>query len=121
MFFVAKKSGQLRLIIDCRTLNQRLRKPPKTALATSAAFCELFIPAEESLRFSSHDVSDCFYQFAVPPWLRKILGLRAVRAGDVGVYELNGVRLCPDDMIIPVLNVLPMGFPVLYIGRSKPT
>ena len=29
LFCVAKKSGQLRLIVDCRPLNQLLKSPPK--------------------------------------------------------------------------------------------
>jgi hypothetical protein len=42
-FAVAKTSGRQRLIIDCRKLNQCLRPPPKTRLATCGAFSELCV------------------------------------------------------------------------------
>eukprot|EP00973_Karenia_brevis_P070802 9841583-Karenia_brevis.AAC.1 len=45
VFCVAKKNGKLRLIVDCRCVNQRLRLPPKTRLASCAAFCEVHIPS----------------------------------------------------------------------------
>ena len=37
-------------------------------------------------------------------------GLRPARAGDVGVSEINGTQLRFDDMIVPLMTVLPMGF-----------
>ena len=41
VFVVSKKSGRLRLIIDCRRLNQRLKRPPRTPLVSSVAFGEV--------------------------------------------------------------------------------
>ena len=65
LFTVSKKSGKQRLIIDCRRLNQRMRVPPRTPLASSCAFGELS-SAESGLYFASHDVADCFYNFRIP-------------------------------------------------------
>ena len=38
IFFVSKKSGQLRLIFDTRLLNQHLGQPPNTDLPSADAF-----------------------------------------------------------------------------------
>jgi hypothetical protein len=40
VFFVRKKSGKLRLVIDARSTNQMLRAPPSTSLASTAAVVE---------------------------------------------------------------------------------
>ena len=42
VFCVKKKSGRLRLIIDCRRVNQRCSKAPSTALTSSGFFGALF-------------------------------------------------------------------------------
>ena len=63
MLFVQKKQkGTLRLIIDCRKLDQRMRHPPRKALASSAALSEVQIPSGSGLAYASHDVADCFDQ-----------------------------------------------------------
>ena len=62
VFCVAKKSGKQILIVDCRRINQRLRRPPRTRLCSSSGFCEIEVPEGNGLYYSSHDVSDCFYQ-----------------------------------------------------------
>lgn len=109
-FFLAKNSGELRLIVDCGQLNQMIRCPPKTHLATSAAFCGVAIPDGQGLLYASHDVDDCFYQVCIPAHLSKYLGLRPVRAVDVGVTDVDGMYFSPHTMIVPMLSVLPMGF-----------
>ena len=110
VFFVAKKSGRLRMIVGCRRINQRMRRPPRTRLASSAAFCEVQIPGEAGLRYASHDVADCFYQFRIPKRLSRMLGMHPVRAGEIGISRVEGVPVSYDTMIAPVICVLPMGF-----------
>ena len=41
MFFVAKKDGMLRLVVDCRLANQLHHMPPHTDLATASALSQL--------------------------------------------------------------------------------
>jgi hypothetical protein len=103
MFFVSKKNGKLRLIIDCRRVNQLLRLPPRTPLASSAAFAEVQAPEGSGLYYTTHDVADCFYQFRTPRRL-------AVVARDVGVTSIDGTTIEPDRMIVPLIDVLPMRF-----------
>ena len=40
-FFVKKKLDQIRLVLDCRPVNQLHRKPPKSRLATPGALANL--------------------------------------------------------------------------------
>ena len=40
IFCVEKKNGKLRLIVDCRRLNQRMRCPPRARLASTGAMAE---------------------------------------------------------------------------------
>eukprot|EP00974_Lingulodinium_polyedra_P039308 3768242-Lingulodinium_polyedra.AAC.1 len=40
-FFVAKKSGALRLILDCRRSNQHFHAPPPVALFSAGGFGEV--------------------------------------------------------------------------------
>ena len=68
IFCVTKKGNRLRLIIDCRRLNYRLKCPAKTKLASSAAFAGVLIQPGERLEYSAHDTQDCLYQFGVPSW-----------------------------------------------------
>ena len=76
LFFVVKKDGMLRMVVDCRLANMLHHLPPYADLATASAlsqmdfsdsflnsqvFAELGTPLE--LHFSSLDLTDGFYQF----------------------------------------------------------
>ena len=83
LFSVWKKPGRQRLIIDCRRVNQRLRKPRKTRLATSAAFGEINLDLDQDLSFASHDVADCFYQYSIPLHFARYFGLMSITASEL--------------------------------------
>ena len=95
-----------------------MRAPPRTPLASSCAFGELS-SAESGLYFCSHDVADCFYNFRIPTGLSQYLGLRPLRAGDVGVTHIRGIPVGPAAIITPRITVLPMVLASLYIGLSR--
>eukprot|EP00972_Heterocapsa_arctica_P010942 1603627-Heterocapsa_arctica.AAC.1 len=61
IFSVRKKSGALRLVVDAREANERLRRPPSTRLASTAAVVAFECPPDKELWFSIQDVADCFY------------------------------------------------------------
>eukprot|EP00959_Pyramimonas_sp_CCMP1952_P123059 2572426-Pyramimonas_sp.AAC.1 len=63
IFFVRKKSGKLRLIVDARSVNQNLRRPTSIQLASTAAMVGLEAEPGDMLEFSIQDIADCFYQF----------------------------------------------------------
>ncbi len=80
LFAVRKKNGDQRVRIDCRRLNQLLRSPPHTRLATSGAFAEISLKTDSQVSYCTHDVAECFYQFAIPLSLSRYLALRPVKA-----------------------------------------
>ena len=89
-FFVRKKSGKLRLVIDARHLNSRLVSPPCTLLASTAAMVENASEPGECLYFSAQDIADCFYQFSVPSWMIPYMGMKPVTAGMFGICSADG-------------------------------
>ena len=62
VFFVRKKNGKLRLIIDCRKVNAIFKTPPKGHVVSSAAFGDLEKHMEEQIILSESDVKDFFLQ-----------------------------------------------------------
>ena len=54
VFFVHKKSGNIRLILDCRRANARFRAPPGTELLSSEGFRTLSLMAQEVKRQTSN-------------------------------------------------------------------
>jgi len=98
IFFVSKKKGMLRMIVDCRRANLRFRSPPKVSLCTSETFGRLEIemddapfddrdlldvagdPARSSLQvhMGKVDVKDCFYRMRIGPEFSRFFALRGV-------------------------------------------
>ena len=110
LFFVRKKSGQLRMVVDCRHSNCWFRPPLGVALATGDALGRIELGENEKLCFASADLKDAFYHLQLPLALRSLFGLRAVRACDVGVSEVEGRPVGWNEMIHPVLAAVPMGW-----------
>ena len=110
VFFVAKKSGQLRLIFDTRLLNQSFHDPPSTDLPSADSFTRLEMPPDQQFFLGSGDLSNAFYTLSVPPELGKMFTLPCVKAGPLGISSLEGVSIKPDTQLLPYLTVLPMGW-----------
>ncbi|MBM3946543.1 MAG: hypothetical protein FJ315_03970, partial [SAR202 cluster bacterium] len=108
VFFVLKKSGRLRMVIDARRTNARMVAPPRTRLASTAAVVE-YVADKETLYFSAQDIADCYYQFFVPDFLVPFFGLRPVLAGELGLRQVDGQAVHPRQAVYPCLRVLPMG------------
>ena len=72
-FFVKKKDGSQRIIFDTRILNEKFKKPPKTALPSAAAFSNLEVVDSEDnvedLNIACADVRNAFYTLEVPEGL----------------------------------------------------
>eukprot|EP00974_Lingulodinium_polyedra_P114714 11108736-Lingulodinium_polyedra.AAC.1 len=67
-FFVTKKSGKLRLILDCRATNELFVGPPGVALCSAEGLARLELPCEEDMVYTaSGDVADCFHRFKTWP------------------------------------------------------
>ena len=101
-FFVAKKSGKLRLVLDCRASNKLFAKPPDIALAAGYTFAQLELPTAQS------DIRDYFYSIGLPPGLRPSFCLPRVRSADLGGL-LSG-ELAGHEWVFPQMKVVPMGW-----------
>ncbi|CAK0839425.1 unnamed protein product, partial [Prorocentrum cordatum] len=97
VFFVRKKSGRLRIIVDARAVNQALRRPPTIHMASTAAVVGMEVEGGAQVEFSIQDIADCFYQFRVPDYM-------------LGVKEVGGHALADGAWVYPCLRVLSMGF-----------
>ena len=78
LFFVRKKSGMIRMVVDSRIANGCHRRPPRTRLSSAASLAGLDLPDAaidsdgmgEVLEITPHgnegDVVDCLYNSMVP-------------------------------------------------------
>ncbi|CAK0841381.1 unnamed protein product [Prorocentrum cordatum] len=100
--FVAKKSNQLRLIIDARRSNLHFTSPPGVSLAIAEGLSRIEVgqtaPAPgsfEDLGFTlgTSDISDAF-----------------AASGRMTGATLSGRRVAADQRLVPACAALPMGF-----------
>eukprot|EP00971_Amphidinium_carterae_P074884 1479868-Amphidinium_carterae.1 len=68
-FFVPKKSGQLRIVWDCRIMNLRFKPPPEMPMATGAVLAEVSYDKEDQLWGALSDIPNFFYWLVTPEWL----------------------------------------------------
>ncbi|CAK0866522.1 unnamed protein product, partial [Prorocentrum cordatum] len=57
------------------------------------------------------DVKGAFHRMRLPPWMKRLLGLPALKAGDAGLQGtvLDGRVLSYDDVVYPIPEAQPMG------------
>lgn len=88
-FCVAKKSGRLRLILDCRDTNLRFKPPPPMAAGTGAAWSQIRIPQGQQLFVAQSDIKDYFYSLQLPPELRPMFAMPPVPAELVRHWQVS--------------------------------
>lgn len=91
IFFVKKKQNRLRLILDCRRSNHWFKEPKHVSLTTGESLRRISIEPGEKLYVCSADLANAFYTLSMPVELRRYFGLQRVKAGDIGVTEIDGV------------------------------
>ncbi|CAK0806818.1 unnamed protein product, partial [Prorocentrum cordatum] len=129
-FFVRKKNGDQRMVLDARQANQLQRLPPKTALASGEALAAInLVDAADlgpddldivinggDLVAGSVDLQDGFYQFRHPAWGSWMCFDIEVSAGELGVTQLYDedlgryIDISPDSRVWPCFEALPMGW-----------
>ncbi len=110
-FCVRKKNNRQRLVIDSRLANLHFDAPESVRLCTGSTFARIEVgDSGGPLEVGGVDISDAFYNIGLPSSLRKFFGLKSIRAGDVGVSVTCDGPVNPNDMIYPVLKVVPMGW-----------
>ena len=110
VFFVRKKNGRLRLILDARRSNCWFVSPEATELASGSSFGDLTVDPSSHTYVGHVDIQDAFYHLELPLELRRYFALPLICAGDAGISHLDGVPIGPDVLLAPCLAALPMGW-----------
>ena len=113
-FCVNKKNGKLRLILDCRPVNARFKKPPPLALGAGTSWSQLGLPEGKALFLAQSDIKDYFYSLALPESLQSLFCMPAVPANVAQAWKLPRLGAIPQDdegWSFPMLRVVqPAGF-----------
>lgn len=80
------------------------------SLATGESLSRVETLADQPLYMASADLQNAFYTLEMPEELRRFFGLRPVRAGKLGLEQLGGEALGPEEWLHPVVKVVPMGW-----------
>ncbi|CAK0894817.1 unnamed protein product, partial [Prorocentrum cordatum] len=107
LFFVRKKNGSQRLVVDCRRSNCWFSAADPVQLSTGAGLGNLEVPDGARLYVGHVDIKDAFYHFELPERVRNLFALPAVPAWVAGLAEVGGVRVSPGTSVFPRLRVLP--------------
>ena len=113
VFFVAKKDGSLRMVIDARRTNRRFISPRAVDLCTSETFARIEVEApvcesskdaqslaeQISMWVGLADISDCFHRLGISEDLSKFFRLEPVRASDFNISVCEGELLVESDLV----------------------
>jgi len=77
-FFVAKKNGKLRFILDCGAVNKRFHPPPPLAMAAGSIWSSVGLPPGEVLYTAQSDIRHYFYSLELPCDLCEFFCLPAI-------------------------------------------
>lgn len=110
IFFVKKKGNKLRMILDCRLANTHFREPEGIQLASADSLSKMELPEDTPLYMASADLQNAFYTMGMPEQLRTYFGLRKLRASDLGLEQVDGVKVKPSQWVFPRVAVIPMGW-----------
>lgn len=110
LFFVTKKSGRLRLVIDARRSNCWFSAPEKVELALGNLFDDLESRSSGPIYIGHVDIVDAFWQFSLPIPLRQYFGLPTITAGLLGISTIKNQPVSPSQVIYPRMAALPMGW-----------
>ena len=109
-FFVIKKNGKFRLVLDCRQTNQMFKPPPDIAMSAGYTFGQLAMEEDQTLSVAQSDIRDYFYSIGLPEYLLPYFCLPAIRPNLLRdrCAELSGVG--DEEKIYPQMRVIPMGW-----------
>ena len=107
-FFVSKKNGRLRLVLDCRATNQMFMPPPDIALAAGYTFAQLEVGPDQVMYTAQSDVKDYFYSIGLPEELRGFFCVPSIPIADLGLDLSEGYEGVTE--VFPFLTVVPMGW-----------
>ena len=97
-FFVGRKDGRLRMVVDCRRSNAHFSTPDTVALCTAEALSRI-------------ELSEAFYHLELPQKLRCYFGLPPLSAGEV----CEGIALSPTSRIFPKVKGVAYGMESCFV------
>ena len=112
-FFVAKKNKKLRLVLDCRSVNERFHPPPSILMAAGATWANLEMPAEATMFIAQSDIKDYFYSLGLPEELQPFFSLPAIPVEAMqawGVDNKHWSGLSKEGLVAPCFRVVSMGW-----------
>lgn len=108
-FFVAKKSGKLRLVLDCRATDELFRPPPDIAMPAGYSFSQLQINEDGTLYVAQTDIKDFFYAIGLPEALRPFFAFPQVDLRKIAPLHPRCADACGPVLVYPAMKVVPMG------------
>ena len=117
LFFVKKKGGQIRMVLDGRATNASHRLPPHVALGSVAAWSEIDladVDRSQPLWKCSGDLQDSFYQFYSDQLAEDFAfdyPIKACEAGVSCIWEDGAwIPIEPNDTVYYCFRGIPMGW-----------
>lgn len=101
---------RIRLILDCRRVCRGTRKPAPFMLPNATWFAKLVIGEDEKLLFHKSDLSDYFFNLAVPEEWQRVFGMPGISREE---WEKSGCDMefpSKHDKLWPCMRVLVMGW-----------
>lgn len=113
-FFVVKKNQRLRLVLDCRSVNQRFADPPSLLMAAGATWANVELDgASQPMFVAQSDIKDYFYSLGLPEELQGYFSLPAIPVEAMrhwGVSSSHWNGLDREGLVAPCFRVVPMGW-----------
>ena len=109
-FFVKKKDGRLRLIVDARATNHRCRRPPSMRIGGTASWSAIKVPAGEQLWTAQYDVEAYFYRLGIEADIGRYFSLMQVPEWVVHKYPTCLDHVEDGLPWYPYFRVIPMGW-----------
>ena len=108
VFFVRKKNGQLRMIIDARGVNREFKRSPPVHMCSPEVLADLECLPHDIVYSATIDVKYCFHRLRLDEDMSEYFCLPGGTAASFGLGVTSGFHA--DDIVFPCCACLPMGF-----------